>query len=155
MQPKTLTLDRIPRIGPKIPDLAAPAKEPTRIKTELGYYDVVPFGGVNDSGYQPIGDRVLILVDQAAEMTGALKAIELPSEIRERIALAAETGVIVALGEAAFEWNADRTRPFGGTKPTVGTRVYFERYAGGKVLGRDGKWYRCMDDKTIGCVCIE
>ena len=142
MQPKTLTLNKIPRIGPRLPQIGA---KPT-IKTELGTYSVVEFAGKNESGYRdPVGDRVLILPDQP-QNDGL---ITLPDDLLERIALAAETGVIVALGNGAFARNSDRS-PFVGEKPKVGTRVLFERYAGMKVLGRDGNWYRCMDDRCIG-----
>jgi co-chaperonin GroES (HSP10) len=139
MQPKTLALNKIPRIGPR---------SDSKVKTELGEYDIIGWNGKNESGYRPVGDRVLVMPDQASNDG----LIRLPDDVVERIALAAETGVIVSLGDEAFKWNSDRSRQFEGEKPAVGTRVYFERYAGGKVLGRDGKWYRCLDDKCIGCV---
>lgn len=141
MQPKTLTLNKIPVIRPRA----------ETITNEMGEYEVAEFSGRNESGYRPIGDHVLVLPDQAAN-SGLIKW---PDDVLEKIALAAVTGVIVALGDGAFFWNSDRTRPYEGKKPEVGQRIYFERYAGQKAFGRDRKWYRCLSDKCIACVCIE
>ena len=143
MQPKTLVLNKIPIIRPQ-------AKSDP-VKTELGDYEVAQFSGRNESGFQPIGDHVLIMPDQAFD-SGVIK---LPDDVLEKIALAAVTGVIVALGDGAFFWNSDRTRPYEGEKPKVGQRIYFERYAGQKAFGRDRKWYRCLADKCIACVCVD
>lgn len=118
------------------------------LKTEQAEYVESQWNGQNDSGYEPFGDRVLVMPDQAAAKSSG--GIQLPDDLVERLAEASETGIIIAMGDGAFVWNSDRSRPYTGTKPTPGTRVYFDRYSGGKVRGDDGKFYRCMDDKAIG-----
>jgi chaperonin GroES len=96
----------------------------------------------------PVGDRVLILPDIA--MTKSQGNIALPDDVVERMQLSASSGVIVEIGDDAFAWNSDRTRPFGGYKPKPGDRVHFEKYAGKEIVGDDGAKYRLVDDKAIG-----
>jgi co-chaperonin GroES (HSP10) len=121
-----------------------------RLLTPLGEYVPAEWSGENTSGIIPIGDRVLVLPDKAPDRSsGGVVFTEIQ---QDRDGLAAETGVLVALGEAAWKWNSDRTRPFDGTKPKVGQRVWFERYAGAIQYGRDGVAYRLMDDKAVGAV---
>jgi co-chaperonin GroES (HSP10) len=120
------------------------------VVTPLGEYAPAEWGGENSSGIQPIGDRVLILPDGAAE-----KTLVFTEETKERMAMAAETGVLVAVGESAWAWNSDRTRPFTGTKPVEGQRVWFERYAGSVQHGEDGRLYRLLDDKCVGAIALK
>jgi chaperonin GroES len=125
------------------------ALNPKVLSVRRAEYIPAPFFGKNDSGCHPIGDRVLIRPDIAAGSSGTLK---LPDNVIERTQLSASSGVIVELGEDAFTWNFDRTRPFGGTKPKAGDRVFFDIYAGKVILGDDGVEYRLVDDKCIGGV---
>jgi len=108
------------------------------------------YSGSNKSGVEPVGDRVLILPDMA--MTKSQGNIALPDEVVERMQLSASSGVIIALGDDAFAWNSDRTRPFTGYKPKPGDRVHFEKYAGKEIVGDDGVKYRLCDDKAVGGV---
>lgn len=124
-----------------------------KVLTPVGEFDAAVWQGRNTSGIQPFGDRVLVLPDQATTQT--MGGLFIPPETIERIAEAAETGVLVAIGEGAWAWNGDRTRRYEGVKPAPGQRVYFERYAGGKFHGRDGLVYRLMDDKCIGGFAVE
>lgn len=117
-------------------------------KTDVAVYRIVHFEGENYSGIEPIGDRVLILPDQATEKS--LGGAFLDPQTVEHFTEASETGVIVACGPDAFLWNADRTRRWEGEKPKPGDRVAFERYAGQKHHSWDGQIYRLVDDKTIG-----
>ena len=118
------------------------------IKTPLGHFDAWEWNGVNESGIRPFGDRVLIFPDQAAAVTPG--HIILPDDLRERLTLSAETGVLIAMGEDAWLWNSDRTRKYEGAKPKIGTRVIFERYAGSHHYIDDGRMFRLMDDKCVG-----
>ena len=122
-------------------------KEKLLSKTRIGQYVESAWDGENRSVHEPIGDSVLVLPDKAATKTAG--GIELPDSMRETHSLAAESGVIVALGEGAWTWNRDRTRRFEGKKPVVGQRVSFERYAGTEIIGDDGEMYRSMSD---GCI---
>ncbi len=112
-------------------------------------YIPAPYFGKNDSGCTPVGDRVLVRPDIASAKAGGL---QLPDDVVERAQMTATSGVIVALGDDAFAWNGDRTRPFGGKKPEPGSRVYYDRYAGKVILGGDNVEYTLMDDKCIGGV---
>lgn len=123
--------------------------EPKLVKTRLAEYVPAEFSGKNESGIHPVGDRVLVLPDQASKTSSGL--IHFTDEQISRNAEAAETGVIVEIGQEAFIWNSDRTRKWeSADKPKVGTRVAFDRYAGGFYHGKDGQMYRLMDDKCIG-----
>jgi len=120
------------------------------ILTPLAQYVPAEWSGTNVSGILPIGDRVLILPDKAPDVSAG--GIAFTQTQQDRDGLAAETGVLVAIGEAAWAWNSDRTRPYMGTKPEVGQRVWFERYAGSVQYGKDGVAYRLMDDKCVGAI---
>lgn len=120
------------------------------LKTTQAEYVPATFDGKNESGYRPIGDRILVLPDSAAEKSSG--GVFIPETVSEQQSYAAETGIIIELGDTAFTWNADRTRPFTGERPKAGDRVFFDRYSGGVLKGRDGKLYRFMDDKAIGAV---
>lgn len=121
-------------------------------KTALASFIPVEWNGTNDSGWQPIGDRVLILPDQAAEV---VRGIHLPQDVVERHSLAAEAGVLVALGDGAFEWNSDRVTPFTGRKPVPGDRVHIHRYSGQLIMGKDGINYRVLDSQEVGAIATE
>lgn len=121
--------------------------KPKLLMTPLGQYEPAKWDGENLSACRPIGDRVLILPDGAAEQTGG--NVFLPQDMQERMSMAAETGVLIAVGDGAWYWNSDRTRRFEGSKPKPGDRVGFERYAGSVRHGKDGKIYRIMDDKCV------
>lgn len=120
---------------------------PKLLMTPLGQYAPAKWSGVNESGIAPIGDRVLILPDSAADQTEG--GVFVTDEQRERMDQAAETGILVAMGQDAWLWNSDRTRKYEGTKPQVGQRVIFERYAGSFNHAADGRRYRLMDDKCV------
>lgn len=124
---------------------------PKLFTTPIGQYTAVIWNGTNESGIIPIGDRVLILPDASAEQIGS---IMLTDTKKDHTGRAAETGVIVGIGDGAWAYNSDRSRAFAGTKPTVGQRVFFERYAGSEQTGDDGRVYRLMDDKCIGGVRV-
>lgn len=124
--------------------------EPKLIKTDVAEYSQSTFDGVNKSGIQPLGDRVLVLADGVQEKTSG--GVHLPDDIRERHVLAAETGVIVDMGSDAFLWNPAKTRKWESDKPKVGDYVFMNRYSGVVFKGDDGQSYRLMDDTCIGAV---
>lgn len=118
------------------------------LMTPLGHYAPAEWDGENTSGITPMGDRVLILPDGAASETAG--GISVTDEMQARMSEAAETGILVALGEDAWLWNSDRSRKYEGAKPQPGQRVIFERYAGSYHHAGDGRKYRLMDDKCVG-----
>lgn len=127
------------------------------IMTQLAPYVPAEWNGKNESGIRAIGDRVLVLPDKAAaQSAGTHGAPILFTDQKQDIdGLAAETGVIISIGDGAWTWNSDRTRPYKGTKPVVGQRVWFDRYAGSPQHGKDGVVYKIMDDKCIGAIADE
>lgn len=111
-------------------------------------YVAARWDGTNHSGIQPLDDRVLVLMDEHAEQTKG--GIIVTSETQARQSMASETGVIVALGEAAFTHSDDGYRMWTTRKPAPGDRVVVERYAGRLVQGADGVEYRLCSQKAIG-----
>ena len=94
----------------------------------------------------------LIAPDCAAEKTSG--GVLLTVETTDKMTMAAESGVVVALGSDAYLWNADRTRKWEGDKPQPGDRIYMQRYSGQLVLGKDGKVYRLCEQNCIGAIEI-
>lgn len=120
------------------------------IKTMLGQYVPAKWDGVDRTGYTPVGDNIIVLPDKPSDQTAG--GIYLSEQQRERQAFAAETGVLIKLGDDAFSWNSDRSRPFQGEKPKAGQRVVFKKYSGVKFIGKDGEEYWVMSDHCIGVV---
>jgi co-chaperonin GroES (HSP10) len=120
------------------------------LKVNYVEYIRAPYMGKNASGYNPIGDHVLVRPDIAAQKTTG--GIELTEDQVERHQMSAQTGTVIACGDGAFLWSADRTRPFEGYKPRPGDHVAFARYAGQVITGKDNVHYRLMEDKAIGGV---
>ncbi len=108
--------------------------------------------GVNRSGWQPLDDKVLVLMEEHVERTSG--GIMVLDTIRERQSMAGETGVVIALGPVAFQWNDELTRRWEGRKPEPGDRVYVERYAGALVQGHDGRAYRLMSQRCVGALAL-
>lgn len=119
-----------------------------QVKTLRGVYDVIEWDGNDTSGFKPLGDRVLVLPDQPAELSkgGIILGSE---EEREKVALAAESGVLIACGPDAFKWGA-RNQKIETPPPAPGTRVFFKRYVGEMYPSRDGRFYFIMSDISIG-----
>ena len=122
------------------------------LRTEVAQYDQAEWTGKDTSGITPLADKVLVLIDQASQKVGKKALIYAPEKTTDTATLASETGVIVAMGDEAFAWNSDRSRPYSGYKPKVGDHVIFERYAGRDQMGFDGVKYRLMSDSVIGGV---
>lgn len=126
-------------------------KEGRLLKTGIAEYVQAEFDTDkgNQSGFTPIGNRVLVLTDQVSKMTSG--GIELPVDVVERHQMAAETGVIVSVGSGAFKRFQDGS-VWAGDTPKPGDQCYMERYSGIVIYGVDGLNYRLMDDTCIGAV---
>lgn len=114
-------------------------------------YIMGEWDGENRSGFQPLDDKVLVLMDEHSDRVGS---IQVTDEMRERHNLAGETGLVVAIGPAAFVWDDEGVRAWTGRKPHPGDRVYCERYAGQLLQGADSRQYRLMSQRCIGAVAI-
>jgi chaperonin GroES len=106
--------------------------------------------GTNRSGITPLDDKILIRMDEHAERTSG--GIVIPDEARARQTMASETGVVIALGAAAFEFTDDGNRRWSTAKPEPGDRVVVERYAGRVVQGEDSVEYRLVSQRSIGAL---
>lgn len=122
---------------------------PKLVKTSIAQYTPAIWTGQDTSGFYPLGDRVLVLPDAAPEVIGG---VHIPIDVTARHTLAAEGGVIVAIGEGAFSWNSDKCTPFTGKKPKLGDRVAIERYSGQLFHGLDGVVYRLMESACVGAI---
>lgn len=111
-------------------------------------FERAQFSGSNNSGMQPLGKQVLVLMDQTAK-----KKLLLPDEYIERMNVGSETGVIIALGASAFARFEDLT-PWTDYKPEPGDRIVVEKYAGRQFLGRDGLMYRLMNYGSVAALEI-
>jgi len=121
--------------------------QPHLIKGIHADYIPAKWSGTDTSGIRVVGKTVLVLMDQCSPKTTG--GVELPQDLIEKMSMAAESGVLVAVSHGAFLLNEDMT-PWIGDKPKPGDRVYIEKYAGKLVKGRDGETYRIMDYGSIG-----
>lgn len=118
--------------------------------TQYGSYVLAPWTGTNTAGFRPVCDRVLVLPDQAMDMTAG--GIIIPDMVQDTLGAAAMTGILVAIGPQAFAYDSERLVRWEGERPQPGTRVWFQKFAGQEYQGRDGLLYRCMQDKLIGLI---
>lgn len=120
------------------------------LRTEHARYDLADWDGKSTGHFQPIGDTVQVKIDAAAKTAGREGSILLPETKRDQLDGAVQTGIIVAMGEGAFYWTADRTRQWEGQRPKVGDRVFFRLYAGSATpFIWDEVKYRMMTDADI------
>lgn len=124
-----------------------------RISAANYEYVAVEWGGVNESGFIALADHIIVLCDVAPEKSAG--GIFISDDKQWQQQMMAETGVIVEIGNGAFMWLSDRTRPWEGRKPVVGERIVFERYAGRLQTGADGREYRIMSDRCVAAIMGE
>lgn len=126
---------------------AAPSVLPPRMLKGLNAtYEEAIWPGHNNSGLKPLGDYVLVKMDQCS--TASSGGVLLIDEQVERMNEAAESGCIFAVGGGAFI-RYDDGRLWEGAKPAPGDRVYVEKYAGIKAMGQDGSMFRIMGYRNI------
>ncbi|HUY05016.1 MAG TPA: hypothetical protein VMV33_17190 [Rhodocyclaceae bacterium] len=120
------------------------------LATIHGQFALGVWGGRNASGIQPVGDKLLVLVDVALEKTRG--GVIITEQSAEAQTLSSTTGIVVAMGDQAFARDSDRLMEWAGRAPEVGERVYFQRYAGQEYTGLDGKMYRVMQDRSVAAI---
>lgn len=101
-----------------------------------------------DPGLYPVEFNVLILPEPVEEKKGS---IILPDQVKEMDKSAQTRGRLVAVSPVAFdyaEW------PEGSRRPAPGDEVWFGKYAGVLVTGRDGREYRLCKDRDVGAVAL-
>jgi len=117
---------------------------------------------MNSSGFNPCGDRVVVLPDVLEEKTQG--GIIIPESELNKHQLAQVTGVLVAVGPDAWtdrvtvieRWIDDAWRPterrktgYSQSFAEVGDRVCYARYNGLPFDGEDGQKYRLLNDEDI------
>jgi co-chaperonin GroES (HSP10) len=100
----------------------------------------------NESGLVPLEFFVVVLLDPVEEKTAG--GIIIPSKMQEQDELSAQEGTLVAVSPHAFSYADDWPE---GSKPEVGARVLFKRYAG-LLHERAGKKWRLLNDKDLVAV---
>ena len=122
----------------------------TRIlQAKNGQYEKAHWNGRNLSGIDPVCDRVLVLPDRHAEKVGN---VMVPDSIVDQASMSGTTGILVAVGPAAFGFDSTGFNRWPGDapKPGPGARICFQRFAGEEYRGEDGQMYRLMDFRSIG-----
>jgi len=118
---------------------------------------------LNESGVNPVLERVLVKPDDIEEVTEG--GIYIPDQVAERHEQAQATGIVVALGPDAYidsrevisrlvdgSMRVVEIRESGPNRehtPKLGDRVVFAKYGGLEVMGEDGIKYRIMNDRDI------
>jgi chaperonin GroES len=98
---------------------------------------------LNDSGLIPLEFFVLVELDPQEEKTAG--GIILPTSAKDADELSAQEGTLIAVSPHAFTY-ADGWPE--GSKPEIGQRVLFKRYAGA-LHERSGRKYRLLNDKDL------
>jgi co-chaperonin GroES (HSP10) len=102
-----------------------------------------------EPGLQPVEFNVLIAPEVIEEKTKG--GIILTDTVKDTDRNAATRGRLVAVSPCAFdyaEW------PQGTRRPQPGDEVWFGKYAGTLIQGRDGKDYRLCKDRDIGAIVL-
>lgn len=98
---------------------------------------------MNNSGLVPLEFFVVVELDPTEERTAG--GIILPTTVKDQDKLSTQEGTLVAVSPHAFTY-ADGWPE--GSKPELGQRVLFKRYAGA-LHERDGRTYRLLNDKDL------
>lgn len=104
--------------------------------------------GRNASGLTPVEFFVVVALD---ENEGKIGSIFVPPSVRDKDDLATQEGELVAVSPHAFTY-ADGWPE--GSKPEIGQRVLFKRYAG-HLHERNGRKWRLLNDKDIVAIITE
>lgn len=98
---------------------------------------------MNDSGLTPLEFFVLVELDPQEQKTPG--GIIIPSTVQDKDELATQEGTLVAVSPHAFTYAEGWPE---GSKPVIGQRVLFKRYAG-HLHERNGRKYRVLNDKDL------
>ena len=98
----------------------------------------------NKSGIRPVKFQVLVKPKEIEDRTAG--GIIIPEKARERREREQAEGTLVAFAPAAF------TDPDWIDYPKVGDTVFYDKYGGCIVTGRDGVRYRLLNDGELGAV---
>lgn len=105
---------------------------------------------MNNSGIMPTEYNVLVLPKEVESKTKG--GIILADETLEKEKFGRMEGTLVGVSPLAFnfdEW------PEGARKPQVGDHVLFSKYNATEILGRDGRHYWMMKDRSIAGIMTD
>jgi co-chaperonin GroES (HSP10) len=106
----------------------------------------------NTSGIKPTEYNVLVFPKPVETITAGGIHLPLPQIEKEEFAIT--RGTIIECSPHAFSYRTDEE--WGDTpKPTAGTHVLFEKHAGTRVPGKDGKEYVLLNDRQISATLEE
>jgi chaperonin GroES len=101
---------------------------------------------MNKSGLSPVEYKILIEPEEIE--TKSAGGIVLVDKTTERDKMQQVRGKLIAVGGNAFEdWK--------GRVPEVGDYIWFAKFAGFVIKGKDGKNYRLANDKDIAAIVME
>lgn len=101
------------------------------------------------SGLKAADYKVFIKPDKLDEVTAG--GIIKPQQLADRDQWAQVKGTIDTVGGKAFsDWH-----PAEREAMVPGTRVYYSKYEGVTIPGRDGVEYRLLNDKNIGAFVLD
>jgi chaperonin GroES len=101
---------------------------------------------INTSGLVPCEYKILIQPDETEQMSSG--GIVLATTTTEKEKMAQVRGKLIAVGGNAFEdWK--------GRIPQVGDAIWYAKYCGYVIKGRDGREYRLANDKDCAAVVTE
>lgn len=103
-------------------------------------------GAVNTSGLVPCEYKILIEPDETEQTSAG--GIVLATSTTEKEKMAQVRGKLVAVGGNAF---SDWMEPL----PKVGDSIWYAKYAGYVIKGKDGKEYRLANDKDCAAIVVE
>lgn len=102
-----------------------------------------------EPGIAPVEYNVLIIQEAVEEKT--MGGIILPDKVKDTDQAAQQRGRLVAASPLAFNYD---NYPVDAVKPRVGDVIWFAKYSGAKIEGKDGKTYILTKDKDIGAVVL-
>jgi chaperonin GroES len=95
----------------------------------------------NESGFHPVGFRVLVLPDAVDEKTAG--GIIIARDTKGREDMAQVKGTVVEVGPCC--WDNQSTSNWA----KAGDRIVFGKYSGLAYKGKDGKDYRIINDTDV------
>lgn len=97
---------------------------------------------INESGIQPTGGHILVLPEKVEEKTAG--GIYLPEDTRDKEQAASTSGVLIDIGPSAW-LDIDDGKPWA----EVGDKVFYARYAGVSITGKDNVAYTLLNDNDL------
>lgn len=104
---------------------------------------------MNNSGIEPLDQRVLVRPDPVEEVTKG--GIFLPDSVQEKKKYEVVKATLIAAGMCAWS-EAKAMRGF--VAPEPGARVIISKYGGALMKGDDGEDYRLMNDEDVAAVMV-